>query len=66
MPELPKLTAKDAEKLLLQNNFVIDRQKGSHKIYIKNSHRMVLPHHSGKILHPKIVKQVFEIIENAK
>ena len=66
MPELPKLTAKDAEKLLLQNNFVIDRQKDSHKIYIKNSYRMVLPHHSGKILHPKIVKQVFEIIENAK
>lgn len=31
MPELSKLTAKDAEKLLLQNNFVIDRQKGSHK-----------------------------------
>ncbi len=66
MLELPKLTAKEAEKLLLQNGFALDRQKGSHKIYRKNAHRMVLPHHAGKILHPKIVKQVFEIIENAR
>ncbi|EAH8787358.1 hypothetical protein EWU84_08805 [Campylobacter coli] len=36
MPELPRMTAKEAEKLLLQNDFSIDRQKGSHsdRIYI--------------------------------
>lgn len=66
MPELPRLTAKEAEKLLFQNGFVADRQKGSHKIYIKNSHRMVLPHHTGQILHPKIIKQLFEVIESSK
>ncbi|RAX56800.1 hypothetical protein CCZ01_08440 [Helicobacter monodelphidis] len=66
MPELPKLIAKEAEKILLQNGFIIDRQKGSHRIYIKNTYRMVLPHHTGKILHPKIIKELFEIIENAK
>ncbi len=63
MPEYPRLTAKEAEKILLKNGFVIDRQKGSHRIYIKDNIRMVLPHHSGKILHPKIIKQVFEAIE---
>lgn len=63
MPEYPRLTAKEAEKILLQNGFIIDRQKGSHKIYIKENIRMVLPHHSGKILHPKIVKQVFEAVD---
>ena len=62
MPEY-RMTAKEAEKLLLQNGFIIDRQKGSHKIYVKGSLRQVLPHHSDKTLHPKIVKQVLEIIE---
>ncbi|WP_104721473.1 type II toxin-antitoxin system HicA family toxin [Helicobacter mesocricetorum] len=66
MPELPRITAKEAEKLLLQNDFLIDRQKGSHRIYKKDSHRMVIPHHSGEILHPKIIKQLFEIIEATK
>lgn len=63
MPEYPKLNAKEAEKILLENGFVFARQKGSHKIYIKGHLRQILPHHSGKTLHPKIIKQVFEIIE---
>ncbi|WJJ00213.1 type II toxin-antitoxin system HicA family toxin [Helicobacter pylori] len=62
MPELPRLTAKEAEKLLLQNGFILSRQKGSHRIYVKDKIRQVLPSHSGEILHPKIVK---EIMENA-
>ena len=65
MPDYLKLTAKEAEKLLLQSGFVFERQKGSHRIYIKNKHRMVLPHHTGKILHPKIIKQLFDIIADA-
>ena len=36
--------------------------KGSHRIYMKENKRFVLPFHSGKILLPKIVKQLFEII----
>jgi predicted RNA binding protein YcfA (HicA-like mRNA interferase family) len=35
MPEYPRLTVKEAEKFLLRNGFVLDRQKGSHRIYIK-------------------------------
>jgi len=62
--KLPRLTAKEAEKLLLDAGFIIDRQKGSHRIYVKNSCRMVIPHHPGKILHPKIVKELFKILEN--
>ncbi|BCD46319.1 type II toxin-antitoxin system HicA family toxin [Helicobacter suis] len=52
MADLPRLTAKEAERLLLQNGFTLARQKGSHKIYIKGKIRQVLPFHSGKILHP--------------
>ncbi len=39
MPELPRMTAKEAERILLQNGFLIDRQKGSHRIYKKDSYR---------------------------
>ncbi len=63
MPKNPRWTAKDAEKELLSNGFEILRTQGSHKIYIKNNIRIVLPFHSGKILHPKIVKQVIKSIK---
>lgn len=38
------------------------RSKGSHRIYIKDHRRIVIPFHAGKILHPKIVKQVYSAI----
>jgi predicted RNA binding protein YcfA (HicA-like mRNA interferase family) len=44
--------------MLLQAGFVLARTKGSHRIYMKEERRVVVPYHSGKILHPKIVKQV--------
>ncbi|MEI0566814.1 type II toxin-antitoxin system HicA family toxin [Brachyspira pulli] len=61
--KLPKLNAKEAEKLLFDNGFVLDRQKGSHRIYKKDNKRMVTPFHTSKILHPKIIKELFDIIE---
>lgn len=63
MPKLPRLTAKEAEKLLLDAGFVLIRTKGSHLIYRKDEIRVVIPFHSGKILHPKIIKQVFDEID---
>lgn len=62
MPIYPKLTAKEAEALLFQYGFTLDRQKGSHRIYKKLNQRIVIPHHSGEILHPKIIKELFELI----
>jgi predicted RNA binding protein YcfA (HicA-like mRNA interferase family) len=56
------LTAQEAEKLLLGDGFNLIRSKGSHRIYFKDGIRVVIPFHSGKILHPKIVKQVVEAI----
>ena len=63
LPKLPRLTAQEAEDLLLKAGFILARSKGSHRIYIKENKRQVLPFHSGKILHPKIVKQIYKIIE---
>ena len=63
MPKLPRLTPQEAEELLLKAGFKLIRTKGSHRIYIKDNKRQVLPFHSSKILHPKIVKQIFKVIE---
>jgi predicted RNA binding protein YcfA (HicA-like mRNA interferase family) len=63
LAKLDRLTAKEAEKLLVASGFNLLRQKGSHRIYMKNQRRVVLPFHSKKILHPKIVKQVYAAIE---
>ncbi len=65
MPRLPRLTAKEAEKLLLDAGFIQIRSQGSHRIYLKDNIRVVIPFHSGKILHPKIIKQVLNAIENS-
>ena len=58
MAKLPRLTAFEAERRLLAAGFVLMRSKGSHRIYFRNGERVVLPFHRGKILHPKIVRQV--------
>ncbi len=65
MPKLPRLTAAEAEALLLKSGFAWLRSKGSHRIYANGTRRVVVPFHSGATLHPKIVKQVFEAIEES-
>ncbi len=62
MPKQPRWTAKDAEKELLSNGFEFIRSKGSHRIYMKNKTRIVIPFHPGKVLHPKITKQILKVI----
>ncbi|MBC8527025.1 MAG: type II toxin-antitoxin system HicA family toxin [Candidatus Cloacimonetes bacterium] len=66
MPKLPRSTADEAEKMLLKSGFEKIRTKGSHRIYLKSNRRIVIPFHKGKLLHPKIIKQVFKSIENEK
>ncbi len=64
MPKLPRLTPQEAESLLLKAGFIMIRSKGSHKIYLKGIKRVVVPFHTGRILHPKIVKQILKSIES--
>ncbi|MGH8001746.1 MAG: type II toxin-antitoxin system HicA family toxin [Brasilonema sp.] len=63
MPKLPRLTAKEAEKLLFDAGFTQIRSKGSHRVYRLEDMRVVIPFHSGKVLHPKIVQQVIQAIK---
>jgi len=64
LPKLPRLTAREAEKRLLDNGFELIRTKGSHHVYKRDDTRIIVPFHSGKVLHPKIVKQVLEVMES--
>ena len=66
MPKLPRLTAKEAERLLLDAGFIQIRSKGSHRVYRLEDIRVVVPFHSGKVLHPKIVQQVMQAIKPAE
>jgi len=63
LPKSPRLTAQEAEIMLLKAKFEIIRTKGSHKIYKKDNSRIVIPFHTNKILHPKIIKQLVKILK---
>jgi predicted RNA binding protein YcfA (HicA-like mRNA interferase family) len=63
MPKVPRITAAEAETMLLKASFLWLRSKGSHRIYAKGARRVVVPFHGSTTLHPKIVKQVLEAIE---
>lgn len=63
MAKLPRLTSQEAENVLVRAGFERVRSKGSHRIYIKGNKRIVIPFHGGKILHPKVVKQILKSIE---
>ena len=65
MPKLPRWTAIEAERALLGAGFELLRSKGSHRIYSKGTLRVTVPFHSGAVLHPKIIKQVLEIMDEA-
>ena len=57
--KLPRVNAADAARVLEKAGFFLARQSGSHRIY-KNAEgqRVTVPYHSGKELHPKILKNI--------
>ena len=57
--KLPRVSAADAVRVLEKAGFFLARQSGSHRIY-KNAEgrRATIPFHSGKVLHPKILKSI--------
>ena len=57
--KLPRVSASEAARVLEKAGFFLARQSGSHRIY-KNAEglRVTVPYHSGKELHPKILKSI--------
>ncbi|MEN4017775.1 MAG: type II toxin-antitoxin system HicA family toxin [Methanobacterium sp.] len=59
--KLPRVTANKVIKVLESVGFVLTRQSGSHKIYKnKEGVRITVPYHSGKTLHPKLLKNILK------
>ena len=61
-PGLPVYKSADLVKLIEQAGFVFSRQKGSHMIFYRQGIRVIIPNHGKKDLHPKIVKEILEIV----
>ena len=58
-PRLPRVTAAQIVKVLERQGFRLTRQSGSHKIYKNEAgKRVTVPYHSGKTLHPKVLKSI--------
>lgn len=60
MPKMPALNAKEAIRALEKAGFSFVRQKGSHRIYMKDAIGVTVPCHSGdlrKATVHKIIKQ---------
>jgi predicted RNA binding protein YcfA (HicA-like mRNA interferase family) len=57
--KLPRVTAWKVIKVLERKGFVLVRQSGSHKIYRnEDGVRVTVPYHSGKVLHPKVLRRI--------
>ena len=58
------MTAREIIRVIEKLGFRLVRQSGSHKIYRNNRGvRITVPYHSGKILHPKVVKSILRDAE---
>jgi len=56
---LPRITAAEATRVLEKAGFFLARQSGSHKVYKnREGRRATIPFHTGKILHPKVLKNI--------
>lgn len=56
---LPRLTAKEIMRVLERHGFLLARSSGSHHIYKDPAgSRATVPVHSGKTLHPKVLKSI--------
>jgi predicted RNA binding protein YcfA (HicA-like mRNA interferase family) len=57
--KLPRVTANEIIKIVEKLGFSFSRQSGSHKIYMNDEgKRVTIAYHSGKILHPKVIKSI--------
>lgn len=57
--KLPRVTAKKVISVLKKKGFRLVRQSGSHMIF-RNDEGTRVPYHSGKILHPKLLKSIMK------
>ncbi len=61
-PKPPVVEAKDLARVARKLGFDLDRQKGSHAVYLRQRDRarVVIPMHSGRAIHPKTLAGILE------
>ena len=58
-PLLPRITAREIIGVIEARGFSFARSRGSHQIYKDSRNRRVtVPVHAGKILHPKVLRNI--------
>ena len=59
---LPVVEAKDLARVARKLGFELDRQKGSHAVFLRASDRsrIVIPMHSGRAIRPKTLAGILE------
>lgn len=60
MSKLPAVRAREVARVALAAGFVLDRQKGSHAVYLRESdkRRVVIPMHAGGDLKPGTLRGI--------
>ena len=61
-PFLPQIKAKDLVRVAKQLGFELDRQKGSHAVFYRDSDkaRVVIPMHAGVDIKPKTLHGIID------
>jgi predicted RNA binding protein YcfA (HicA-like mRNA interferase family) len=61
-PYLPQVKAKELVRVANKLGFILDRQKGSHAIFLRvgDRARVVIPMHSGRDLKPKTLRGIID------
>ena len=61
-PRLPVVEARDLARVARKLGFELDRQKGSHAVFRRDSDssRVVIPMHVGKSIRPKTLAGILE------
>jgi len=60
MTRLPRVTAREIEKVLLKAGFQLSHIKGSHHSYAKQGKRVIVPFHTGKVIPPGTLKNILQ------
>jgi len=62
--KLPRISPDKIIKALVKLGFSEVRQSGSHKIFKNESGiRITVPYHSGKTIHPKVLREILNSLE---
>ena len=58
MKKLPRVAAREVESALLRAGFQYSHARGSHRSYIKEGKRVIIPFHGSRIIPPGTLRNI--------